>query len=31
MGRTGVCRDSAAAKSFFGLLKAEIGTTVRES
>jgi putative transposase len=30
-GRTGICCDNAAAESFFGLLKAEIGTTVWES
>jgi putative transposase len=27
-GRTGICCDNAAAESFFGLLKTEIGTTV---
>ncbi|MFJ1550109.1 transposase [Streptomyces sp. NPDC088246] len=31
MGRTGIFCDIATAESFFGLLKAEIGTTVRES
>ncbi|WP_406083012.1 integrase core domain-containing protein (plasmid) [Streptomyces zaomyceticus] len=30
-GRTGACFDNAAAESFFAVLKAEIGTTVRET
>lgn len=31
LGRTGSCCDNVAAESFFGLLKAEIGTAVWES
>lgn len=30
-GRTGSCFDNAATESFFAVLKAEIGTTVRET
>ncbi|WP_185149556.1 IS3 family transposase [Streptomyces sp. Ag109_O5-1] len=31
IGRTAICYDNAAVESFFGLLKAEIGTAVWES
>jgi transposase InsO family protein len=31
MGRTCICCDNATAESFFGLLRAEIGTTVWKS